>query len=116
MLEVPRENLVAGKEYYLEDFETGYEPPQKPSKMIAKFEKLEQSAWNPDYYWACFTDYRKLEDRNNPSCFLRVQLNYKWKFYEIASREVQKNMENRAYNRVMIDLIGDEYFKPIEFI
>jgi hypothetical protein len=26
MLEVPRENLVPGKEYYLQDFETGYEP------------------------------------------------------------------------------------------
>jgi len=116
MLEVKRENLVPGKEYYLEDFESGYEPPQKPSKMIAKFEKLIQSAWNPDFNWACFTDYRKLEDRNDPNCFLSVQLNYKWRFYEIMRDKIQKNMENRAYNRVMLDLIGDEYFTPVDFI
>ena len=117
MQEVKRENLVPGKEYYLQDFETGYEPPQKPSKMIAKFEKLIQSAWNPDYYWAFFTDFRKLKDRNNdPSCFRCVQLNYKWRFYEILRDKIQKNMENRAYNRVLLELIGDEYFVPIEVI
>jgi hypothetical protein len=116
MQEVLRENLVPGKEYYLQDFESGYEPPQKPSKMIAKFEKLVQSEWNPGYYWACFTDYRKLEDRNDPSRFLSVQLNYKWKFYEILRDKIQKNMENRAYNMVLLNLIGDEYFKPIEVI
>lgn len=116
MQEVPRENLVPGKEYYLQDFETGYEPPQKPSKMIAKFEKLIQSEWNPEFIWACFTNYRRVEDRNDPSCFLRVQLNYKWKFYEILRDKIQKKMENRAYNMVLLDLIQDEYFTPIDII
>ena len=116
MQEVPKENLVPGKEYYLQDFETGYKPPQKPSKMIAKFEKLIESFWNPEFIWACFTDYRKLEYRNDTSYGSRVQLNYKWKFYEIMQDKIQKNMENRAYNRVLLDLIGDEYFKPIALI
>jgi hypothetical protein len=43
-------------------------------------------------------------------------MGYNCKFYEIASREIQKNMENRAYNMVMLDIIGDEHFKPIEVI
>jgi hypothetical protein len=76
MQEVNREDLVPGKEYYLQDFESGYEPPQKPSKMIAKFEKLIQSYWNTEYNWACFTNYRKLEDRNDQISFRRVELNY----------------------------------------
>jgi hypothetical protein len=116
MQEVNREDLVPGKEYYLQDFESGYDPPQKPSKMIAKFEKIIQSAWNPDFNWACFTNFRKLEDRNDQSSFLRVQLNYKWKFYEIRRDKIQKNMENRAYNMILLDLIQDEYFTPVDVI
>jgi hypothetical protein len=116
MQEVSREDLVPGKEYYLQDFETGYEPPQKPSKMIAKFEKLEQSFWNPNFIWAYFTNLRNLEDRNDQSSFLRVQLSYNWKFYEILRDKIQKNMENRAYNMVLLHVIKDEYFKPINVI
>ena len=89
MQAIPKENLVPGKEYYLQDFETGYEPPQKPSKMIAKFEKLIESFWNPEFIWACFTDCRKLEYRNDTSYGSRVQLNYKWKFYEIMQDKIQ---------------------------
>jgi hypothetical protein len=84
--------------------------------MIAKFEKLEQSFWNPDFNWACFTDFRKLKDRNDQSSFLRVQLNYKWKFYEILRDKIQKNMEKRAYNQVLLDIIKDQHFTPIDVI
>ena len=40
MQEVPRENLVPGKEYYLQCFCRGCVPPNEPYIMIAKFEKL----------------------------------------------------------------------------
>ena len=114
MQEVPRENLIPGKEYYMQCFEPAHSPPNKPYKMIAKFEKLEQSFWNPDWQWAWFINFRKLEHRNNVSCVRRVQAGYHWRFYEITRDKVQKNMETRAYNRVILDIIKDEYFKPIE--
>ena len=119
MQEIPRENLIPGKEYYLQNFEPVHSPPNKPYKMIAKFEKLEQSRWNEisfDWQWARFTNFRKLERRNDQHCVRSVELNLYWRFYEIPRQKVQKNMENRAYNTILLDLIQDEYFKPIEVI
>jgi hypothetical protein len=116
MQEVNRENLVPCKEYYLQCFEPSCEAPNKPYKMIAKFEKLIQSYWNPNWYWACFNNFRNIEHRNDPSCIRRVELGYHWKFYEIPRNKVQKNMENRAYNMVLLDLIQDEYFKPVDIL
>jgi hypothetical protein len=115
MQDIPRENLIPGKEYYLQCFESTHAPPNTPYKMIAKFEKLKQAS---DWEWACFTNFRKIKHRNNPdpNYGYSVELNLSWIFYEIASREVQKNMENRAYKMVLLDLIQDEHFKPIEVI
>jgi hypothetical protein len=115
MQEILRENLIPGKEYYLQSFEESCLPPHKSYKMIAKFEKLKQAI---DWEWACFTNFRKIENRNNPAptCGYCVELNLCWRFYEIAQHKVQKNMENRAYNMVLLDLIQDEYFKPIDVL
>jgi hypothetical protein len=44
MQEITRENLVPGKEYYLQNFEEADSPPNKPYKMIGLFEKLEPSS------------------------------------------------------------------------
>jgi len=116
MQEVNRENLVPGKEYYLQDFETRYKTPQKPYKMIAKFEKLRESFCDPEFIWACFTNCRKLEHRNDTSYGRPVMLSDTWKFYEIIQDKIQKNMENRAYNMVLQQIVKDEYFVPIEVI
>jgi len=108
MQEVPRENLVPGKEYYIEN--TLYR-----LKRIAKFDKLliydGGSQW-----WACVNNVREIKYKNFPTHGYSSCMGYNCKFYEIASREIQKNMENRAYNMVMLDIIGDEHFKPIEVI
>jgi len=108
MQEVPREDLVPGKEYYIEN--TLYR-----LKRIAKFDKLliydGGSKW-----WACFNNVREIKYKNYPTHGYSSIMGYNCKFYEIASSEVQKNMENRAYNRVLLDLVKDEYFKPIEVI
>jgi hypothetical protein len=116
MLEIDRKNLVPGKEYYLQCFESTHMPPRKPYKMIAKFEKLLQINMYPLYYAACFSNFRKIQHKNDKNYGYNVKLNSQWRFYEIAQDKVQKNMENRAYNRVLLDLIGDEYFTPVEFI
>ena len=111
MQEVLRENLIPGKEYYLQNFEETHSPPNKPYKMIAKFKCLAHASI--DFKWACFSNFRKIE---NKSVGYNVQLNTSWRFYEIARYKVQKNMETRAYNNVLLDLIGDEYFSPIDVI
>ena len=109
MQEVNRENLVPGKEYYLKRFK------YRQQKSIAKFEKLitfnEDSKW-----WACFSNVREIKYKNDPTSGYYMSIGYDWKFYEIASYEVQKNMEKRAYNQVLLDLIQDEYFKPVDVI
>lgn len=114
MEEVLRENLIPGKEYYLQNFEETHAPPNNPYKMIAKFNYLAQSAI--DFKWACFSNFRKIENKNYKKVGYNVQLNSGWRFYEIAQNRVQKNMEIRAYNIVLLDLIGDEYFRPIDVI
>jgi hypothetical protein len=119
MQEVSREDLVPGKEYYMQCFERSCAPPMKPYKMIAKFEKLVDT--NPDHtvfpwQWAYFTKFRNLKYKNDATYGRRVQLNLAWRFYEIPRDKVQKNMENRAYNMVLLDVIGDEHFKPVEVI
>ena len=119
MQEIPRENLVPGKEYYMQCFEPSCAPPMKPYKMIAKFEKLVDV--DPEHtvfpwQWACFTKFRNLKHKNDPTCVRRVELNLHWRFYEIPRHKVQKNMENRAYNMVMLHITNDEYFRPIDVI
>jgi len=119
MQEVSRENLVPGKEYYLQCFEPSCAAPMKPYKMIAKFEKLVDV--DPEHtvfpwQWACFTKFRNLKHKNDPTYGRRVQLNLYWRFYEIPRHKVQNNMENRAYNMILLEIIGDEYFKPVAVI
>ena len=113
MQEISRENLVPGKEYYMQNFEKINSPPNKPYKMVAKFEKLEQcNGW----VRACFSNFRKIENRNDPRYGYCVELNLNWRFYEIAQSRVQKTMESRAYNMVIMKIIKDEYFAVIDFI
>jgi hypothetical protein len=114
MQEVDRENLIPGKEYYLQNFEPTHMPPHKPYKMIAVFEKLEASSGIRVFSWACFSNFRKIENRNDPNCNRYVVLNSNWKFYEISKQKVQKNMETRAYNMILLDLIKDDYFTPLD--
>jgi hypothetical protein len=49
MQEVPREQLIPGKEYYLQNFESVFLPPRKSYKMIAKFTPFFIS--NADYLY-----------------------------------------------------------------
>lgn len=114
MEEVLRENLISGKEYYLQNFEETHALPNKSYKMIAKFKYLAQSAI--DFKWACFSNFRKIENKKYKKVGYNVQLNSSWRFYEIVQHRVQKNMETRAYNIVLLDVVGDEYFRPIDVI
>jgi hypothetical protein len=114
MQEVGRENLIPGKEYYLE---CCFAPPSKPIKMIGSFEQLSRGPYLPaKLERTCFTNFRSIEHRNDPSRGYRIELALHWKFYEINGPTIQKNMENRAYKQVLLDIVKDENFKPIEVI
>jgi len=113
MQEVSRENLIPGKEYYLQCFAPSYAPPNKPIKMIGTFKKLFQCFRKE---LTCFINFRKLEHRNDPSLGRPIKLVLHWRFYEINGSTIQKTMENRVYKQVIIDIIGDEWFTPIEVI
>ena len=119
MKEISPEKLVINTEYYLECFTDDDEnddriPLEPRYKMIARFEKMETSIFT-DCKFPSFTQFRKLEHKNDVDVGYRVTLNNYWKFYEISEPNVQKNMERRAYNRVLQQIMNDEYFTT-EFI
>ena len=116
MQEIQRENLVPGKEYYLQSFEPSQLPPNKPYKMIAKFKKLKPCAGFAVFMFTCFTNFRNIEHKNDSTYGYYVELNLNWRFYEIAHDKVQKNMEKRAYNMVLLKIVNDEYFTPINLL
>lgn len=113
MQEIIRENLIPGKEYYVQCFAPSYAPPNKPIKMIGTFKKLIQGFHKE---LTCFINFRKLEHRNDPSLGRPIELVLHWRFYEINGPTIQKTMEKRAYNQILLDVVGDEYFDPIEVI
>jgi hypothetical protein len=112
MQEVNRENLVPGKEYYVQCFAPSYAPPNKPIKMIGKFETL----CNLYRELTCFTNFRTLEQRNDPNSGRCIQLALHWRFYEINVPTIQENMEKRVYKQVLSNIVKDEYFEPIEVL
>ena len=112
MQEVSKENLVPGKEYYLQGFSRMCLPPNKPCKMIGSFEKIVHLYIER----ICFTNFRSLKQRNEPSCGRSIELALHWKFYEINGPTIQKNMENRVYKEVLLDVIQDEWFEPIDVL
>jgi hypothetical protein len=91
MQEIPRENLVPGKEYYLKNFEEAHSPPNKPYKMIGLFEKLEPSCGFIEFNWACFSDFRNIEHRNDPTFTRYVCLVSHWEIYEMPRQKNTKN-------------------------
>jgi hypothetical protein len=109
MQEITRDKLIPGKEYYLQSVEEEYSPPIKTYKMIAKFERLKPSLI-VGFQWACFSNFRKIEQRSDPSYYRYVELNHHWRFYEIGTNKTQRKMENRSYNMILLDIINPNEF------
>jgi hypothetical protein len=102
MQEIKRENLISGKEYYLQySFEV--------YKMIGTFESVSSDG-------AKFSNFRRICERYKCWYNRSVKLVHHWKFYEINSNNVQKNMENRAYQMIILNIVNDEYFRPIDVL
>jgi len=117
MKEISKENMIPGKEYYIECLTTCKNSnilvPRSPKyKMIAKFEKLH--APYPEISkseLAYFSNFRKIIYRKNKETGYNVKLNMFWKFYEITREKIQEDMEKRSYNMVLQEVIKDEYFR-----
>jgi len=89
MLEVGRENLIPGKEYYLRCFCPSCVSANESYIMISKFEKLEKpesTHTNPDFKWVCVTNFRKPEEINDRTSGRCLRLDCRWQFYEIPVR------------------------------
>lgn len=119
MIEVKKEDLEVGKEYYIqcltEDENKNLVNDKHSNKLIGTFEKLEEweSHSNNGFKFIFFKFFRSV----NQNIFLgyNVRLNLFWKFYEIKKHVIQQNMETRACNLFLQEVLGDQYFK-IEFI
>ena len=121
MQQITKENLICGKEYYLECFthdeESNFVPHVPRYKMIARFEKLHEPNQEvvPGYTHAWFTNFRPIKYKKCKDYGYPVHLNEFWNFYEIIEDNVQRDMEKRAYNMILRQVIEDEYFTS-EFI
>ena len=113
MQEVTMENLIQGKEYWMECFTYNEEGQFVPHiyryKMIAKFDKCIHSEYGSTS--AGFKNFREIKFKDNKTYGYDVKLNnYYWRFYEVLKNKVQKDMENRAYKTILEEKIRDEYF------
>lgn len=119
MQEIKKENLIPGKEYYLEAFTTddndNFVRHSPRYKMIAKFDKIHAPNSITGYMFSYFTNFREITYKNYKNYGYDVRLNNFWRFYEIIEDKVQTNMERRAYNMVLQKVIKDEYF-TLEFV
>ena len=118
MQEVKLENLIQGKEYWLECFTNDYERQlvshNPPYKMIAKFDVCVVTEYNCTV--ARFTNFRDIKLKHDKNLGYSVLLNnHYWKFYEIIKNKVQRDMENRAYNTLLRQKVTDEYFEYCAF-
>jgi hypothetical protein len=114
MQEVKLDDLIQGREYWLECFTNDDERQlvshNPPYKMIARFDKLIHTKY--DSTVAGFTNFRDIKFKNDTNIGYSVALNnYYWKFYEIIKNKVQDDMEKRAHDKILRQVIRDEYYK-----
>jgi len=111
MNEIHRDNLEIGKIYYIvcltDDVNGNLIPNKLHSKLIGTFLKHEDYYGN-GFYHTFFKNFRKIDE--DISKGYEVHLNLYWRFYEAKKYDIQRNMENRALNLVLRNIIKDEYF------
>jgi hypothetical protein len=123
MEETKRENLQPGKLYYIEclTYDYTYEFPNRPRivnktypKVMGTFSKfIENEYTTNEYKLAGFKNFRKVKEHISDG--YDVQLSDLWKFYEVKKYKIQDDMEIRACNLIIADIINDEHFRT-EFL
>jgi len=120
MLEVLREELQHGKLYYITEFIVdNNDSNRKMIKMVGIFKGLKLidpgvvEPWNAAVFdWF---EVSKMKEINNECeahkhILYEVQLNSVWKFYEVKKIKIQNDMETRAVEMFLKNIIGDPYF------
>jgi hypothetical protein len=124
MQRVLRENLELGKLYYIEDLteddNKNLVPVIRVPKMAGIFKglipvnvELTDISWNAaSFDWFEVSNMINMTDENDAHKYViyHVQLNYLWNFYEVKKFKIQRDMENRAINLSLRNIIGDPYF------
>jgi hypothetical protein len=123
MLQVAREDLIPGKLYYIEcltEADDHYLIPNITLPIMVGFFKgfkpvypLEGATWNSvvfDWFEISKMKYIKDERDAHKHIILQVELNFLWRFYEVKKFKIQCDMEERALNLFLKNIIGDPYF------
>ena len=102
---VERTDLQPGKEYYIEcltDNDAGLMVRNTNiPKLIGRFIKYEGG-------FAYFSEFRELRELANDG--IDVGLGIYWNFYKVKCHKIQNDMETRALNMILRNIVGDEYF------
>ena len=102
---VERADLQPGKEYYIEclsDNPIGFMVRNTNiPKLICRFIKSEGG-------FAYFSEFRELRELANAG--EEVSLGTYWNFYEVKCHKIQNDMEARALNIILRNVLGDAYF------
>lgn len=120
---VAREDLQIGKLYYIQGVasdDLGNRIPYTTFPiMVGIFKGLKTiypfvvESWHAakfDWFEAPKLKNIKDEREVNSHVIREVELNYMWNFYEVKRFKIQNDMEARAVNSYLREIIGDPYF------
>ena len=105
MLEVDKDKLISGKEYYIEALRI--DRGSRIYRIIAKFIEFKLVHGHIQY---CFSNFRDIKYKKNKKYGRDVVLNRCWIFYEIIENKIQKDIEKRAWNIILEKIVKDQYF------
>jgi hypothetical protein len=120
---IDRENLEIGKIYYIEcityDDHNNVVPNNIAVKMAGIFKgfNLIDVWYTPPWKEAIFDWFnvaklkyiKNINDVYNIKTFT-VNLNYRWRFFEVKKYKMQSDMESRAVNLYLQSIINDKWF------
>ena len=123
MNHVNREDLVPGKLYYIEcmtqDLQSNVIPNVGISIMVGIFIGLKpiytfsREVWKEaQFKWFDVSKLKYMQHESDAEKHILrdVGLNYLWRFYEVKKFKIQSDMELRAVNLYLQNIIGDPYF------
>jgi hypothetical protein len=123
MQPVSREDLVINKMYYIEtlteDENKNYVTNKKFSLMVGIFKGPKKiipyvvDPWNAMVFdWFDISKMKEIKNETDSYKHIirEVELNYLWRFYEVKKFKIQNDMEMRAVNLCLKNIIGDPYF------
>jgi hypothetical protein len=131
MKEIPREQLIPGRFYFIEyltqDNQGNIFPNPNLTKTVGIFQELKwvfpsfTHPWQSAvFHWIRLNDpslfqktMNESEVHANISWCREIELNYMHRFYEITKFKIQSDMEMRAVDKVLQNKIGDEHVKWI---